>query len=304
MKMIMRVRCLIAAIAFALTTIGATALAQTPPSSVEQVRQLNLPSLPGDFTVYYSQGFEKRAQLMRSLLAEATAYYRSALGLTPSFAVALLNEADWQKVNPQVPYGVLFTSAAPHVIFAPASPENAVERADAQLLANASPMVRDVMQEYRIPFIGLHELGHTYIEASRIHTGNKWFSEFLASYYAFNFLAERHPKLAAAWDSANRVATAGPPPNYRALADFERLYNRVGVENYAWYQAQFLQRVSAVNSQRGVEFIRSVNSSFPKLAEGEDWLESLLQRPATIEATLERLEKLAPGFVAWANTMK
>jgi hypothetical protein len=50
-----------------------------------------------------------------------------------------------------------------------------------------------------VDLISLHELGHAYSVrlGLRPPRPNKWFSEFLASYFAYAYLREKRPKLAA-----------------------------------------------------------------------------------------------------------
>jgi len=96
----------------------------------------------------------------------------------------------------------------------------------------------------------------------------------------------------------------GVKPTHVSLEDFERLYSGVGVENYAWYQGKFEQRVARVYSAKKLKFLTEVRASFPQVEKGEDWLQALLKRPTPVEVTLRHLEKISPGFIAWAEGLR
>jgi hypothetical protein len=81
----------------------------------------------------------------------------------------------------------------------------------------------------------LHELGHIFIErANHIYIPEKWANEFIASYFAICFFEQykNYPGLPQMDQSCLQ-------PKYKTLEDFQRLYNKVGGPNYAWYQGKF-----------------------------------------------------------------
>ncbi|MEO9023347.1 MAG: hypothetical protein ABI290_14535, partial [Ginsengibacter sp.] len=83
--------------------------------------------------------------------------------------------------------------------------------------------------------IALHELGHAFLQKfNKLYTGKLWADEFLASYFAICFF-EEHKN----YRGLPQVGESGYQPKYKTLADFERLYDQVGAQNYGWYQGQF-----------------------------------------------------------------
>ena len=101
------------------------------------------------------------------------------------------------------------------------------------------------------------------------------------------------PDLARSWEIVSK-SDARTTPQHRSLADFERLYSGVGAGNYIWYQNRFSERVFAVFRTEGLDFLRNVKDAFPSLAN-----ETLAS-----DEVLVRLEKIRPGFQAWARSFE
>ena len=92
--------------------------AQEAPKVLARIQELGLESLPGGVTAYYSPGTRERAALLQKRLGDALTYYNDRLGVAPTFALAVLNEAHWKQVR-DLPYGVPWVSRAPYVAFFP-----------------------------------------------------------------------------------------------------------------------------------------------------------------------------------------
>ena len=171
-------------------------------------------------------------------------------------------------------------------------------------MANASRLPGDVVRlvdASRRPFaahvadmvdlVGYHELGHLYVGEWGINPHTRWFSELLATYFGYAFMAERLPDLARTWEIVSR-SDGGNTPQHRSLADFERLYTGVGADNYIWYQGRFSERVFAVFATERFDFLRKVKDAFPR---GPEKLAA--------DQLLEQLENIQPGFKAWAASL-
>ncbi|HEY7767570.1 hypothetical protein [Longimicrobium sp.] len=280
---------------------AAPAAAQTPaqsppPPVIEQVRALGLDSLAAPLPVFHRPADHARAMEAQALLREAARFFADSLGLETRVHVAVLPKADWERVS-RVPYGVPYIAGG--VVFLPATFDGAISEDFRKLEPGASQAVRARVAATGVSFdenaarmtdlIGLHELGHSYAGQMGIRTHARWFSEFLASYFAYAFLERAAPRLAPSWNAMLQAKLESPTPAHTTLDDFERLYIRVGPENYNWYQAVFARQVAQVFRERGLGFIRAVQQQFPR-TEGDPM-------PAT--AVMERLEQLHPGFQAW-----
>ena len=233
-------------------------------------------------------------------------FFERKLNSKVELSLAVLTQNEWKQVR-AVPYGLPNVSSPPHVAFLPATADGVVTVDALSLKNNLSAETLKKLKSSGYTFeqaaiklvdvIGLHELGHTYAVRLGLTPPrpNKWFSEFLASYFAYAYLSEKHPKLAAMfYVMAADLALEGPRPKYTSLEDFERLYSGVGPKNYGWYQGRFLQRVAQVYHAKGWAFVTDVLNAFPA-AEGE---------ALDVEVVIRRLEKICPGFVEWARDLR
>jgi hypothetical protein len=300
-------RLLVLSLAWALVLlITIPADAQEGMTALQKVQLLQDPSITNKITVYYSPGYKKRANELRSMIEEAMGFYDRKLKLKVELSLAVLTQDQWKQVRPQ-PYGLPNVSSFPHVAFLPATADGVVTVDALTFKSKVTPATLKRLKSSGYTFdqaavkfvdlIGLHELGHTYAVSLGLvpPRPNKWFSEFLASYFAYAFLREKHAKLATLfYVMAADLALEGPRPKYTSLADFERLYSGVGPKNYGWYQGKFFQRVAQVYDAKGLSFIAEVLKAFPA-SEGDS---------LPVEVVLQRLEKISPGFIEWAKDLQ
>lgn len=282
--------------------------------SLQRVEALKLKKGQGRLFYYHSAGADKRAAHISQLIQEARTFFEGGLGLETDVKLAVLNEQDWRRINPNGPYGVPYVSGTPHVIFMPATDNNVITSSALAQKDNAPATLVAALREsgfsyedwarISVDVIALHELGHAYTETYRLNPQNKWFNEFLASYHAYSFLAAKRPALAKLWRTATALQVAGPRPAHTSLEAFERLYNKVGVENYGWYQALFVQKAAQIHDAAGVGFIPRVHASFSRVEAQGDWLTAFLRSAQPLDATLERLEAIQPGFVGWGRSFR
>ena len=235
-------------------------------------------------------------------------FYQEKLGVQVAVHLAVLNSNQWTRVNP-IPFGLPGVLGEPPVVFAPAHSGGWAFR---QMLARKQAIPADVWQDYLrttqktfegasddfVDFIALHELGHVLCIHYGIDPSCNWLNEFLASYFGYAFLAERHP------DRKPVIALFGRPsqarPKHTTLADFERLYFLV--DDYGWYQGMFEQRIQEMYPQAGLQFLKDLKRVLPRtvpIPEGVAIPDPVVNRIAP-EVVVERLEAIAPGFQAWA----
>jgi hypothetical protein len=284
----------------ALLTLATPAPGQPPASLLEAVRTAAPERVEGPIPAHFSPGADQRARALQNVLLDASAFYRDRLGVAPAFTLALLDPAAWKRVaGDGPPYGLPFVTGRPPVMVLPFRQEGAVVTG---YMANASRLPGDVVKLIEasgrpfaahvtdmVDLVGYHELGHLYVVELGINPHTRWFSEMLATYFGYAFMAERLPDLARTWEIVSR-SDGGTRPQHRSLADFERLYAGVGADNYIWYQGRFSERVFAIFATEGLDFVRKVKDAFP--SEAKDTLAP--------DQMLERLEKIRPGFNAWA----
>jgi hypothetical protein len=297
---------LIISYAFVLGLLIAFPVSAQEATPLQKVQDLKNPSFTKTITVYYSPGYEKRAKELQSMVEDAMRFYERNLKVKVELSLAVLTQDQWKHVR-SVPYGLPNVSSPPHVAFLPATADGVVTADALSLKSNLSPATLKKLKSSGYTFeqaavkfvdlIGIHELGHTYAVSLGLvpPRPNKWFSEFLASYFAYAYLREKHPKLATLFHvMAADLALEGPRPKYTSLEDFELLYSGVGPKNYGWYQGKFFQGVAQVYDAKGLSFIAEVLKAFPA-AEGES---------LPVDVVLQRLEKISPGFIEWSKDLR
>jgi hypothetical protein len=274
----------------------------SPGEAIERMEAMRLGFHPGDVPVHYSHGFEERALHLAGLLADGMRFYEVELGTTAPVVLAVLDESDWPRVTP-VPYGLPHPFVGDvNVVFLGATADHEAvhdirrRHADAPLAFAAHLQQTgtswDEAAALLLDLVGLHELGHIMTGAMGINTHRRWLSEMLASYIGYAYLRSERPELAAIWDGTLETVLQERPA-HTSLADFERLYVAVGIPNYQWYQAALQQRAREVYDARGIAFVHALAAELPAGASGD----------LSTTALLARLERVQPGFHAWAERL-
>jgi len=265
------------------------------------IRELGLDSLDHGLRVYYPPGYQDRAASLGPVFHDAVRYLNDSLNANLEIRVALLDRTVWKQVR-SIPYGLPFVeySADPPVVGLPADGEGAVY-AFIRELGDTLPVAKrdylaahgytwDQASRRMVDFIGFHEIGHAYEELCRISSPAQWFSEFLASYFAYLYLYEEQPEMAVVWEVTGEVILRGHMPAHRTLEEFETLYTRVGVPDYAWYQTAFQGLVNRMVKQYGFDFIYRAQQLFSR---GGDAMSP--------EEVVVLLTKRYPEFREWAT---
>ena len=267
------------------------AFGETVYSQLQQsgVRESSDPAIP----ILYSNGYKQQATQLSELLGPSAGFFKSRLNVELDVKLAVLNKTDWQEVS-KVPYGLPFVSGPPYVIGIPATTDHPLAQTLHAALAEKDlkplDMTRDEMVRLFISLIGFHELGHIYAKSAGIHLPNKWIDEFVATYLAYSYLAATESVGKQVWLRGAEALVRFIQPSKTTLADFESLYYRVGIENYAWYQAVFLKRTDALYSASGFEFIQTLQDN---------------PLPGSLaHFGLSELESRFPGFETWAKRHK
>jgi hypothetical protein len=79
-------------------------------------------------------------------------------------------------------------------------------------------------------------------------------------------------------------------PEFRSLDVFERRYDDMPQETYAWFQGMFHTLLVDVYEKRGLEFLNDLRAA--GIVAGAKY--------ATASELIARLEKVVPGFERWA----
>ena len=260
-------------------------------STLEKVRALNLKSLDGPIKTCYPQGYRHRAEANAKLLGQSTGFFEEQFGVSQPFSIALIDSARWVTLTP-IPYGLPFVSGPPYVVCLPADSKNILSNTLAEAIEGYDldqqfAMSNEELVNLYVSLIGFHELGHIYASAYGMSFPNRWTYEFAATYFAYCYLDRHHPKERDMWVETSRTLAKELDARHTSLEDFERLYVKVGVENYAWYQVAFLLQVDQVHQERGVTFLNELKN--------HPWHSS------SASHYLSDMEQMGPGFTDWAQ---
>jgi hypothetical protein len=268
-----------------------------------RIRALHLPSSRNRITVHHAEGHWEKALGLRALIEDAMRFYEDSLNVREELHLAVLTPEQWAAVITWQPYGIPGVAGTPPVAFLPATDDNlaandarairdAVSPATIRLIEASGHSYEEGAARY-VDLVGLHELGHTYTTGMGIRPSQLWLGELLATYFAYAYLRQHQPRQAQLWDGILQAYRDAVRPDHTSLADFERLYFGVGARNYVWYQARFQEMVREAYDAMGLDFLREVRAAFPR---------DEVERP-NLEETLRRLERMHPGFGAWASGM-
>jgi hypothetical protein len=298
----MNMRITVAAIIAFLGCCVLASNAQEEQDPFKRLQKLGLPAFEKPMPTYYSVGEKSRAEKLALDITAMNGFYQTNLGVRPQVSLAVLNSNDWKQVNPVMPYGMPYNAGAMVVMPAQGGMVfDTIMQAKSAVPADTLERIKqnnttfEAIAEKQVEWIGFHELGHSMVRAYNIDPGCRWLDEFLATYCGIAFVSQA----GAEWRVVDLLKGSPPKrPKHTTLADFEELYDKV--DDYVWYQTMFAARAKEGCSQMGVEFLKDVKREFPAdstHAAGER------SKVAPGEALL-RLDKIAPGFVKWADVFQ
>lgn len=188
-------------------------------------------TLSGKIPVLYSKNYKVRAKTLQSMVENCAEFYEPKFPkIKFDLYIMVLTKEDWYKIhlNELSSYGMPNYIPEINKLFIAAD-----KKAVGKLFGETDNTSGTHLSKFDC--IALHELGHAFLQNfNKLYTGKLWADEFLASYFAICFF-EEHKN----YPGLPQVGESGYQPKYKTLADFERLYDKVGAQNYGWYQGQF-----------------------------------------------------------------
>lgn len=258
----------------------------------------------GRVVAWYPADQRERAEALRALIADAAGFFQQQLGIEGELHLAVLTREQWERVITHQPYGIPGVAGRPPVVFMPAGDDGLAAEDALALRPRVAPATlkaladagfdHDSAARRYVDLVGLHELGHVYSRRYGLWANCRWLDELLATFFAYAYLRERRPALAALWEGVLQAYVDAVQPAHRTLDDFDRLYFGVGAQNYVWYQAQFQRMVRVAYEARGVAFLRDLRPHFGTPS----------PVPMAPERILSRLDPVLPGFRAWAAELE
>ncbi len=291
-------------------------LVLTPGSEPQQtfapldvLRKLGLPNQPGDVPVYYSACCKERTVQVQATLTDCVHFYKEKLGIDQQLIAAVLDENDWNRVAQErpnhtgPPYGITHWSGPPYVAFTPADDRGIITRGLLADQDHETPETRELLNSVHLSFDQaarkfiihptLHELGHRLVYSYGIQPpddkGAAWLNEFLATYFAYAYEKSNRPEIAVVVEAVARMSSE--PVKYTAVEDFPKTTG--DASNFIWYHHQFESRVVEVYAKQDLDFLVKVNATFP----------TAMKDDLSNAEVLAKLERISPGFQAWAAGM-
>lgn len=241
----------------------------------------NLISLSTAKTTFYSKGFYIRAKTLQKLFYDCTNYYENIFS-DKKFSVHLymLNRSDWEKLPLKFPYGLPFYDPDYNILVI-AAEKDALAKLSGLKDIPATP--DSVLTDF--DYQPLHELGHYFFFTLNNINEEKWFNEFLATYFLICYINDK-----GLAPGLKNELKANYSVDHRSLDDFEKLYVNVGPANYHWYQCNFAQLGFKLYPQFKTSLIKTVIDNYRSTGKNLDGI-SLLETMAP-ETTNEWLKEM------------
>jgi hypothetical protein len=270
---------------------------------------MGLESLPGDKPVYYSRGARTRAEQLRTRFLETAAFFERRLNVKPTIVLGVLSRQDSEWLS-WWRYGVPI--APGDFVPWPVDPDD-VDQALTKATIRRGVLPDETVSALRKTGLSLeagmaqsaddglaYPVGLVYRRAYGAQTasGSPFLALLVNTVMRQAYRAETPNAPSHAFTDARHAYFLSQQPKYRYLDDEDlaqvlaqgRGTNFDVRSNYAWYDAQIARRAKAVYEARGLAFLDDVKQAFPA---GEARL--------TLTETLDRLEKIQPGFKEWAT---
>ena len=207
---------------------------------------VEVPGFP--FAAWSSRGTEERAEELATRCEAAYWFLGEHFEQRPEVTLLALSAKDWSRFS-RAPFGMP-SYAAGHLVLPSAPSEFGVGLA--RLLDHAEPEVLhqardvygspggDIDLDSFFTLLSVHELGHGFERGTPGRLPRLWLGELFGNVCLHTYVAVESPATLPVLETFPLAFGTIDPLlfQHRSLADFERLYIGVGLENYAWYQCR------------------------------------------------------------------
>lgn len=227
-------------------------------------------SLDGKVKTYYSPGSKKIASELQELVSNAILYYEKKYDVTFNVQVIVLDSTQWFKEL--LPYGYVFFDGTHWLVlntgmtyedFKSVYGFNSIShQLDSSFKANK--ITHEEVIYDRLKFLSLHELGHYFIyNLSGSKSPNFWTNEFIAWYFANEYITKYQPEIKKGFEIFCYTVSNFYPVEHTTLSDFNELYSKVKIGNFAWYHSQFYFLADALYTCAGDSYLKTFETNFP-----------------------------------------
>lgn len=242
-----------------------------------------------DFPVHVSSGCEEHAYAMAAMCQKAHRFLARTLRAQADITVLVLAPPHWPQYAAHPTYGMPHAAPDGQVLIMPGQ-SNPFWQSMIPTLETLSPQREAAARAvYGLPdgsldlspffnLLSIHELAHLFHAQANVQFPRKWLQEFFANLSLHTYVAKQEPgQLSALETFPSMVVEAGSTAYvYHALADFDRLYARVGPQNYGWYQCRLHVAAKAVFDAGGVGALQRLWRAFAPIS--DDQLTQILDR--------------------------
>ncbi|MFC1485877.1 hypothetical protein ACFL55_02495, partial [Candidatus Latescibacterota bacterium] len=272
--------------------IPSTIFAQTNKiDSLISIRNTN--TFDGKVPTYYIPGLEVPAKEYQEIVQNAIKFYEDKYSVSFQLKMVVLDSANW--VSEILPYGFFYCRSGwilvPGDITYSTFPDIYGMRPFADKLEKALNEVDITGNQFiniRHKMISLHELGHYYFSSlCSVKSPDRWINEIMAWYFAFCYLKEKEPEYLKVYEVFMNINIENYKPKYKTIFDFDTLSSKLGVENYGWFQYNFLFLANDIYDINGINFITTYKGLFSQ--DGS--------KKYTVEEITELMDRHCEGIV-------
>jgi len=269
------------AILLLVSFISYTALSQSTNDSL--INTLNTDIIPGKVPTYYTPGNIEIATDLQKTITSAINFYEGIQSNKFHIKLAVLDSVQWPST--WVPYGFVFYSDG--WIFMNTGMDygnfkkvyglgKIYTHLDTELKNQKVTNAKMIESFYKV--YAIHELGHYFISRlSNAKPPDKWTNEFIATFFSYSFFKNYDQNSLKEFELFHKIDRDFYQPKYSTIADFNKVYMSMGVENYVWYHSNFYFLVEALYKCYGREFLHIYEEIFTKNSEKTFTTEDIIQ---------------------------
>lgn len=231
----------------------------------------NLQSLQtSSFRVYFSKGYEPRAQAIAQRVQQAMRYFEQLLHTQATVTLLVLSQNDWPTYTDMPVVGMPHYKNSEELVVA--AHDNELWRSFVPPMDQLPKVLADqIRNTYKNddgtlgmqPFfdlLAIHELGHAFHLQAPIHTQRKWLGELLVNMMLHTYIAKHEPQLLPALTVFPKMVVAGGTEGftYTRLEDVQERYEEIASrhpKNYGWYQSRWHQTAAEIYDAEGEQAV-------------------------------------------------
>jgi hypothetical protein len=264
------------------------------------LQKRNTDSLPGKVKTFYSPGHKDIALELQQLVSGAVLYYEKKYQTIFDIQLIVLDSSQWFREI--IPYGFVFYDQTHWLVlntgmsykdFKSIYGFNGISSSLDSSFSENHITADEVIYD-RLKFLSLHELGHYFVyKLSSAQAPDTWTNEFVATYFANEYVTQFEPGIKKGFDIFCRTILRCYPAEYRSLGQFDSLYVKMKIGNFAWYHSRFYIFADKLYPCAGNSYINTFQTNFPKK-------EGLIYTPETINKLIEA--NCSSLFYKWNST--